>query len=60
MTEPILAPLLRFKIAVRDQHTTVAAPQESFRQLIVVDEQNLAALLAAIRPQPANWLPNKP
>ncbi len=59
MTEPILAPLLRFKIAGRDQHTPVAAPEKSVRQLIVVDEQNLAALLAPIRPQPASWPHNK-
>ena len=52
MTEPILAPLLRFKIEAMDQHTTVAAPEEPVRQLIVVDEQNLAALLA---PQYPNW-----
>ncbi len=56
MTEPILAPLLRFKIEAMDQHSTVAAPEEPVRQLIVVDEQNLAALLA---PQYPNWPANE-
>jgi hypothetical protein len=48
----VLAPLLRFKIEALDQHSAVSAPEESVRQLIVADEQNLAALLA---PQYRSW-----